>query len=430
MKRDHCGFFIFLTCLLIAPEIPVGALFGSPGRADMSLGLVGLMIWILLSPRHLINVKRIFYQTPAFGVLLFSFYTLIVSFVSHNIVSIIYAGQYFIYAFLVFRMVSGYLDKVVRCDQFHITKNIVLIITIIVTFGTIFHFGLDLYTLNKLLDKRKVGNIWVQRAVGFTGNPNATGAILLMLVPLALSFIYSTVVNKWGYVVMLLGMIAILTTLSRSAILSGVVAFCIVAMIRCLRLLFTGKVKVRIISLILLLTLTTLSVICTLFFFNLDTTYALGAFGIGTDAGGIGERIAIWKSWFKKWKEMGLFYQLFGAGFRSGAEISIYGTFSTPHNSYIEMLLDFGIFGLFLFIIPLLWTIFHASGRLIIYKQVNVELFVLIGLLASTIHNMSETFFYSPNILSLVIIMLTYYCIYSYSHCYTINSSQTNKKKI
>jgi len=60
MKRDHCGFFMFLACLLIAPEISVGALFGSPGRADMSLGLVGLMIWILLSPRHLINVKRIF----------------------------------------------------------------------------------------------------------------------------------------------------------------------------------------------------------------------------------------------------------------------------------------------------------------------------------------------------------------------------------
>ena len=144
----------------------------------------------------------------------------------------------------------------------------------------------------------------------FTGNPNAAGAILLMLVPLALSFIYSTVVNKWGYVVMLLGMIAILTTLSRSAILSGVVAFCIVAIICCIRLLFTDRVKVRILRLILLLTLTTLLVICVLSFFNLDTTYALGAFGIGTDAGGIGERIAIWKSWFKKWKEMGLFYQL------------------------------------------------------------------------------------------------------------------------
>lgn len=414
MKRDHCGFFMFLACLLIAPEISVGALFGSPGRADMSLGLVGLMIWILLSPRHLINVKRIFYQTPAFGVLLFSFYTLIASFVSNNIVSIIYAGQYFIYAFLVFRMVSGYLDKVVRCDQFHITKNIVLIITIIVTFGTIFSFWLGpIYPKQAFWVARTVGNVWVQRAVGFTGNPNSAGAILLILVPLSLSFIYGTPINKWSSVVVLLGMIAILTTISRSAILSGVAAFCIVVMIRCLRLLFTGKVKVRIIRLILLLTLTTLLVICALSFFNLDTTYALGAFGIGTDVGGIHERVAIWKSWFEKWKEMGSFPQLFGAGFRSGAEISIYGTFSTPHNSYIEMLFDFGMFGLFLFIMPLLWTISHASARLIIYKQAGVELFILIGLLSSTIHNMSETFFYSPNILSLVIIMLIYYYIYS-----------------
>jgi hypothetical protein len=47
-------------------------------------------------------------------------------------------------------------------------------------------------------------------------------------------------------------------------------------------------------------------------------------------------------------KKLGYFTSFLEQVFRSGTEISIYGTFSTPHNSYVEMLIDFGVFGLIL----------------------------------------------------------------------------------
>lgn len=413
MTRDHYGFFIFLTCLLIAPEVRIGDLFGLPGRANVSLGLVGLIIWALLSPRHLIKIKRIFYYTPAYGLIVFSAYALVISFISCNVISIVYASQFFVYGFLAFHMVSGYFKEATEHNQLSVIANIILSITIIVIFGTVFSFFFGpIYPQQAFWFARKVDDIWVQRAVGFIGNPNLAAAILLMLIPLSLS-ISGTGANKWRSGVILLGMLALLITISRSAILSGIIAFCIVVIIRCFRLFYIGRIRLKIIAFILLIIVIMLLIVCVLPFLNLNTKYLLGVLSIGTDVGGIGERFAIWKSWFDTWKEVGLFHQLFGAGFRSGTEISIYGTFSTPHNSYVEMLIDFGVFGLILFILPLIWTIFRALARLIIYRQADVEIFMLIGLLASAIHNMSETFFYSPNILSLIIIMLLYYHIYT-----------------
>jgi len=413
VKQDHLGFFIFLFCLLIAPEISLGGLAGLPGRANLSLGLVGLIIWIMLSPKHLIRVKRLFYSTPAYGMVVFSIYSLLISFVSQNMTSMLYASQFFVYAFLVFRMVSGYLVDAVKNNQLKVTSRIFLLITSIVIIGTILSVWLGpIYPEQAFWRARKVEDRWIQRAVGFTGNPNSAGAILLLLVPLCLSFLPSTA-NRERLILALLGVVAILTTFSRSAILSGAVAICVVLIVHGLKALAVGRVKVKLINTVLaLIVIMVLFMVSAVALLSTESASWLGAFGLGADIEGLEERVTIWNIWYSKWTEMSLISQLFGAGFRSGAEVSIYGTFMTPHNFYIEVLFDFGIFGLLLFILPLVWAILHALARVITLRQTNIEDMVLIGMLASAIHNMSETFFYSPAILSLILILMLLFEIY------------------
>lgn len=411
MKRDHIGFFIFLTCLLIAPEISLGGFFNLPGRSNMSLGIVGLILWAILSPKHLTKVVRRFYYTPTFGLVIFSIYSFIVSIVSQNLSSILYAGQYLLYAILVFHMLSGYLWEAAKHDQMLILSRIVITIGWVVIFGTIASALLGpIYPNQTFWAVRKVGDVWIQRAVGFSGNPNAAAGILLILIPISLSLLPRTA-KLQRFILVVLGATAVLATFSRSAILSGVVAICALLVVRILKVLILGKVRFKVSNIVII---TTGMVIFILFIMFLPTIPSIeplldklfGALGIGTIAEEVGERFRIWNASYSEWTVASLAQQLFGAGFRAGTEVSIYGTLMTPHNSYIEMLLDFGIVGLSIFVFPLVLTILRTLSRSLTFSQTNIEDMVVVGLLASGIHNMSETFFYSPTMLSLILLLM------------------------
>src|SRR3712207_3252703 len=96
MKRDHFAFSLFLILMLIAPKVPL-SIGGAPSQSSASLGFIGLVVWAMLSPNHLIRIVRPNIMITSVTLVAFGFYALYISLLSSNIVSMLYAAQYLFY---------------------------------------------------------------------------------------------------------------------------------------------------------------------------------------------------------------------------------------------------------------------------------------------------------------------------------------------
>ncbi|MEM7716208.1 MAG: hypothetical protein AAF349_21990, partial [Cyanobacteria bacterium P01_A01_bin.68] len=138
----------------------------------------------------------------------------------------------------------------------------------------------------------------------------------------------------------------------------------------------------------------------------------LGSLGIGEDnrylESDTSERLGLWLTGLDNWLEGNAFQVIFGRGFRSSLSNS--GIFwKTPHNLYIAMLGDFGIFGLLMFVFPLFYIVWQTSFKICKIKNTGIESFTFVSLLGLIIHNFTEVFFYSPVMISLALIIVTFY---------------------
>jgi len=84
------------------------------------------------------------------------------------------------------------------------------------------------------------------------------------------------------------------------------------------------------------------------------------------------------------------------------------GAWATAHNFYISWLNDFGLMGLVLFIVPVFWGLLKAGGQVILRhgRQGSSSAFCFVSLAGLLIHNLSETFFYSPTLMFFVFFLL------------------------
>lgn len=401
--------------MLVAPEIPIGRFLGL-GRSSVSLGFVGFVIWSLLCPQRLLRLRLRKKLSWSSLWLLFVLHAWLVSVFSLRAISFLYASQYLVYTFFAILILRGYLSHAFKFGEFCMVLKIVTFVGVVYAIGTLLSlfigpiYAYQTHWVNRLLQDES-SFFLVPRGTGFGDNPNSVGGILVFLLNSALFSFFMRCV-RYRLLPVIIGA-ALISTFSRSAILSFVFALCFLVFVLSLRGLlwnpkFSCRKLLRLGTLVYILGLVTLA---TLVIFG----QKVGKFGYyaGLDIVLLREdivtRLGIWKEGLKSFIMRESFVQLlFGVGFRGSMVMSQYGTWVTPHNFFIAVLNDFGIVGFFVVTLTFLGTIFGVVFRLLTCSREKIALFsfLLLVLTALLAHNLSEVFLYSPAYLFLFLFLI------------------------
>lgn len=410
MLRNHICFALFMSLLLIAPKIP----FKIPGgaeRSSVSLGLAGLMIWFLACPKRPFSFPRIDALHPLFWIIIFSIYAFVVSLLSGSIVSIAYSVQFLAYAVIGTILIRRYEKNFMstnRCD----TNSIFFGIAIIYSIGMLISvFTGPIYPHQTIWTVRGLGGFYIQQGVGFSENQNVAGIVVVFFAAACIYMYRGKTWKRWILLCLLL--LALLVTLSRSAIISFLLAFALVCCLDNLRpIVQSCEIKVSVLK--------NMGFVISALSFS-ATTFVLGIYCVkksllfaifpffdvtGKDAlmaSHMADRFNLWLWGLNNWASGSLLKMIFGGGFRSSMTISTIGTWHTAHNVYITMLGDFGIVGLTLFLAVLFVAFFRYARLFLTDKAGRAERFGLMSVLALSIHNMTGPYSYSPICLSLLI---------------------------
>jgi len=414
MVHDHVCFAIFLVLLFIAPELPLGAVpdVGASSLVSLSPGFLGLIVWLVVSPSAVLYLPR--RSSWALAMVYFALYGWLVSAFSGNIVSLLYASQYLFYTLLGFLVLRRYLARA------HARGELGRSLKILIAIGIAYSIGILVSVFTGPIYPHQVhwtmrlaqGNV-IPRGVGFADNPNSAGGIL------AFFFAASAFLCPFrsGYCVLPLALSSagILATFSRSAIVSLVGGYSIlvgIQVLRCVlrrRIILCRPTSVRTGIIILCL------ISCTLCLLNIwdralvrDILFGLGISEGQSLARDLIERMDIWRErGLDLWLAHGWVQALFGLGFRNSMIMSGYGTWQTAHNFYISVLVEFGIIGLLGVSIALLGALSGIARRVLSGGgNFDVNRFTLVALSAQLIHNMTETFLYSPKYVVLLLFVL------------------------
>jgi hypothetical protein len=411
MKRDHIGFAILLCCLLLTPQVPLGGIPGLPGRTELSLGIVGLMIWGALSPRHWLRLKTASCWRPLLGLVLFAGYAFLVSLLSFSFVALAYAGQYLICLTLGYLLLSGYLTQAAARGELKTTGNILAAI------GGVFSVGIlvsvitgPFYPYEVQWAEKRWGGFYIQQGVGFAEGTNMAGAFLVVLCSY---FSFAWPGNrKIGALLAMLSGLALFATISRGAIIGMAVGLGALAMLLLLRALLRQKMSRKSLRYgILLLLLILIIGFALQDLVSSNSRGITGAIALGFGIGGPNllesesARRETWQAGWENWQEGNINDLVLGKGFRGSQTIHKYGTWQTAHNFFISVLGDFGMIGLViflgacaLFLIPVGKDLLLRGG----FPEERAAFVAGVGLLA---HNMTETFFYSPALMGLLLLI-------------------------
>ena len=409
MRRDHCCFALFLVLLFIAPEFPIGAMLkGAPDLSSLSLGFVGLLFWLMASPKLLLNFRRGARSVWGILIILFAVYAWLVSAFSGSIVSILYATQYLFYSLFGFLILGAYLRKASICNELDKVFSIFIAIGTIYSLGVIVSvFTGPIYPHQTLWTARLWGDFHIQQGVGFGVNQNAVGGVLFFFLAASI-FLYPRH-KRWQLLIVGIMGLALLATLSRSAIFSFALGCIALLSVWTLRILFTGRINQQsvrcVVSTAFIAAGIFVAVILGGFLFltplRQETALAiLSGFGIGDVsylAQDMAFRIELWISGLRNWWAQGELGALFGVGFFNSAVIGGKVAWVTAHNFYIAALGDFGLIGLLVFISALFGSIGNAAlWTLTSRGKWGVSSFAFLAILALAIHNLTEAFLYSP----------------------------------
>jgi len=415
MRHDHFCFGLFLTLLFIAPKLPVGMILegGSP-LSSLSLGFVGLLFWLIVSPKLLFYFGRRLRSSWGVLVVFFTVYAWIVSAFSGSTISILYATQYLFYGLFGFLILGSYLWKASTLDELDKVFSVIIVIGTIYSIGVLVSiFTGPIYPHQTLSTARLWGGFRIQQGVGFSENQNGAGGVLIFFL-VANIFLYP---HRWRWQLLAIGVmgLALLMTLSRSAIFSFMLGCIVLLSIWFLRILFTKRVNRRSVhrvmtSAFLIIGVLIMAVLGYFLFLSPPNQRLilsiLSGFGIG-DAPllykSVIDRLELWSGGLNWWIR-GKLSALFGVGFRNSIIIGEYGAWSTPHNFYINILGDFGLVGFLMFISALIGSISYAVSRMLIsQRKSGAYPFVFLFISALSIHNLTGTFLYSPIYLTLLL---------------------------
>ena len=406
MKRDHICFAILLFLLLIAPEVPLGVIhISGPELSSFSIAFIGLLFWLLISPMSILRLRK----RLSWGVLVvfFALYGWMISLISGNLLSILYSLQYFFYTILGFLIIRTYFLKSLKLNEFHKISQVFIIIGIFFSLGILVSVIIGpIYPHQTQWTQRMVEDIFIQRGVGFTENPNVAGGIQIFFLAASI-FLYPSGA-RYQRIATAIMAFGLLLTLSRSAILSFIAAALALVCIWFMRAMLAGKINYR-----LAYRLTTYVFLVCIIPIILMALFQ-GDFGaLGPDPSGkiilglglsnyasIGEdastRLELWNCGIRNWINQGALEAFFGVGFHNSNILNEYGVFSTPHNFYVNVLGDFGVVGFFFIFLALMGPLAKACSKLFANpKRSGIFSFSFLTIASLCIHNMTGEFLYS-----------------------------------
>lgn len=223
------------------------------------------------------------------------------------------------------------------------------------------------------------------RALGTAESPNAAGVNAVLLLGLGLLTGDGRSWVKTGLAV--LGLIAVILTASRVALVSLVVG-----------LLFVLVVSGRLVSSRAVGTLAGGGVLLlagwAMFPGHAQRLLGIGDYSYVTD---YGDRLHFWLSGLNRFLDSSLVHQLLGGGFRNSLLANYSNgrlTFGNYHNSYIHALLDLGEVGLGLWLV-VMTTLLVAALKLA-RRKVRAGLAAVWLIVVMTTQAMTELYLYSP----------------------------------
>jgi len=412
--RNHIGFLLFMSLLLIAPKIPLKIPGGVTG-SSVSLGLAGLVLWYLSYPERLFSFPRIHIWHPLFWLIIFAIYAFVVSLLSTSIVSIAYSVQYLLYVVLSTILMKryGWNFANINCKR---ARSILFAVGIIFSIGTVVSLLTGpIYPHQVRSTHAHWAGLSIQKGVGFSENQNLTGTVLIFFVA---SFIFLYRDKTWKkWILLSLLLFALLATLSRGAIFSFALALGFVCCLACMeQFVHKASLKVSLLKNVGFVgfTVACLAIAVTVAFYLTNKSLLspiLSGLGISQDSNSVilrdlSLRFSHWTWGMDVWASGSLLQMVFGDGFRSSMVAADYGAWRDAHNMYITILGDFGIIGLVLFLAVLFRAFFHYAHSMLTGNARPIEIFGLMTILAFSIHNMTGVFYYSPVNISLLIFTL------------------------
>ena len=404
MSRNNLGFAIFMTLLLIAPKIPLKIPGGAAG-SSVSLGLAGLVLWYLAYPEKLFSFPRIPVSHPLFWIIIFAIYAFVVSLLSGSIVSIAYSVQFLAYAAIGTILIRRYVKNFVSTNRQDI-NFIFLGIAIIYSIGMFISVLTGpIYPHQTMATMR--GNI--QQGVGFSESQNIAGIVVVFFITACIYMYQGKSWKKW--ILLCLLVLALLSTLSRSAIISFLLTLIFVCCLDILpSVIQRASIKVSVLKNVgfVISALSFLIILVGLGIYSVNRSLLsaiLPFFDVtGKMASHMAARFNLWRWGLDNWSSGNLLEMIFGGGFRSSMTVlSDIGAWKDAHNVYITILGDFGIVGLTLFLTALFVAFLRYTHLFLINRARRAERFGLMAVLALSIHNMTGPYFYSPVCLSLLI---------------------------
>ena len=228
MSRNHTGFTLFMLLLLIAPQIPI-KLPGGSARSCVSLGLAGLVLWYFANPKKLFCFPHVGASNPLFWVIIFAAYAFIVSLLSGSMVSIAYSVQFLTYAVIGTILFRRYAKNFVSTNRRDI-NSCFFCIAIIYSIGMLISVLTGpIYPHQTIWTARPWGGGYIQVGVGFSESQNIAGIVVGFFAAACIYMYRGKTWKKWILLCLLL--LALLSTLSRSAIISFLLALTFVCCI-------------------------------------------------------------------------------------------------------------------------------------------------------------------------------------------------------
>lgn len=421
MIRDHIGFSSFLVFLLIAPKIPIHIAGGSE-RSSISLGFVGFIIWFLLCPNYLLRFPKKKLPLPLIILVFFAFYAFLVSFMSTNLISLIYSVQFLFYTVACSVFFKKYFLKAKSCDSIGITLRIFFVIMVIYALGVLVSVLTGpIYPWQTIYTLRPWGGMWIRQGVGFSEAQNMAAEILLIFAAAAIYLYHGDSIKKT--ILIILSLAALFSTLCRSPIIAFLVAIAALLVLDfgCY-LLLSFKIKKRALvdTSYLLIGILIFAIIAFSTLIVNEQLFSAIFSGFNLGRGGsaradLAKRVAIWTNSLVNWSSLNSVTAIiFGRGFRSSMGIvSETGAWATSHNLFITILAEFGIIGLLIFISFFITSLLEFFSVLIKRNNVvanSAARFGFLSVFAIMIHNLAGEFLYSPVLISMIIlvVMLSY----------------------
>lgn len=371
MTRSDFGFALALGSSLLLPQIMIS---GANPRSSVCVGIVPLVAWFLWTLR----MPKLWSQRALLLYVCAALWLLLVTMASLRPMSILYAAQYFAYALLWAWLLPWQMAN--RPDA---SRRIILWVSAIFAAEVIVSYFLGPLSPDAGFAARTIGGDRFPRALGVVSSPNLAGGLLAMMAVYAFA--------HGGRSVTLLCVLALVATRSVSALLALGVALAVLWLLWMARPLAKPVYLAAMLCVVTIVFGTTIAAIAT----EMMPDMANADFG---------ERFGRWSDGLRGWLDIG-WHAAFGAGMNSSLRAD--GAFLRPHNTYVEILTDAGVWGLALFVLAMTAAFLPRAVRIVLGGEPTAHgLFVVMGLTAMATHSLSQQFLYSVQLTPLLVIAL------------------------